>query len=527
MCVGSEGAQINMLKQTPFFSSWSEMSMARLYFWFQKKRLPPETDVVKQGDDADFCFIIRSGRCDVLVEMKEEPKKEETPTKPSPEASSENTPNDSPVRPSSMHPWHTLGDLGHLSRTRLAPASSGRYHLQPPGAHRPLPSLSSPAPLPPSRPEPIGLPPAPRPCLPFAQMQKRPTLGGMGGLLGSKKKDLLKMASAAAFKAAAGIEGQVLRANMRHIVTLRPGAIVGEIALFKDGVKRMATVRTSDNVDLLILDKKSFLDLDRATLTIISENARYNAACTKEPHQRTRDDLQILQQRTSHLSHLSSLSSDVQLELCRVMRYRKVNEASMLVRKGMPAQCLYVLISGTCNTYTAEPRRRWSLATGALDLSGGLGGALRSKKSVGVEAFSGMKATDTLHTGQAIGEDELLQEDPVYSITAITNEPVELMEIDRKDFDRILKADRTSERGRLIDFVSSLSMMDGISVAAVHALTNIVTRKTFMRNQPCLAHPPDPSLGPASFSYDFVYLIFSGEARLCCNADPNEKRLAP
>ena len=87
---------------------------------------------------------------------------------------------------------------------------------------------------------------------------------------------------------------------MRHIVTLRPGAIVGEIALFKDGVKRMATVRTSDHVELLILDKKSFLDLDRATLNIISENARYNAACTKEPGQRTRDDLQILQQRTAH-----------------------------------------------------------------------------------------------------------------------------------------------------------------------------------------------------------------------------------
>ena len=35
-----------------------------------------------------------------------------------------------------------------------------------------------------------------------------------------------------------------MRVNMRHIVTLKPGAIVGEIALFAEGSKRMATVKT-------------------------------------------------------------------------------------------------------------------------------------------------------------------------------------------------------------------------------------------------------------------------------------------
>ena len=66
---------------------------------------------------------------------------------------------------------------------------------------------------------------------------------------------------------------------------------------------------------VLTLDKKSFLDLDRSTLSVISENARYNAACTKDPGQRQRDDLQILQQRTAHLSHLASLPTEVHWEL--------------------------------------------------------------------------------------------------------------------------------------------------------------------------------------------------------------------
>ena len=177
---------VNMLKATPFFSSWSETSVTRLYFWFERKRMAPEEDVVRQGDDADFCFIIRSGRCDVLVELP--PEEEAKPAeKPKEEGGSS--------------------------------------------------EAAAPAP--------------------------KKAFGGFA----AKKKDLLKMAAAQAFLGdTAGRGLPPLRANMRHIVTLRPGAIVGEIALFKDGVKRMATVRSSEHVELMILDKRSFLDLDRATL---------------------------------------------------------------------------------------------------------------------------------------------------------------------------------------------------------------------------------------------------------------------
>ena len=34
---------VHMLKTTPFFSSWSDTSMSRLYFWFEKKRMPPHS----------------------------------------------------------------------------------------------------------------------------------------------------------------------------------------------------------------------------------------------------------------------------------------------------------------------------------------------------------------------------------------------------------------------------------------------------------------------------------------------------
>jgi len=310
---------------------------------------------------------------------------------------------------------------------------------------------------------------------------------------------------------------------MRHVVTLHPGAIVGEIALLKEGVKRMATVRASGQVEVLVLDKSTFLDLDRSTLNVIAENARYNTACTKEPGERSREDLQILQQRTAHLSFLAALSSDVHIELCRVMRYRKVNQGTMLVRKGMPASCLYVLMAGAAGLYSTEPvRKKWSLASGALKDA-----SQNKRKNASVDAFQGMSVSSTLRAGQAIGEEELLKEDPVYTVTAITTEHTELMEIDRVDFDRILKAGSNSERGRLVEFLNSLSMMEGISIAAIHALSHSLIRKSFMSSQLCLCHPPAPELGPASFSSDYVYLIFSGEVQLICGADPHDKRPAP
>ena len=107
----------------------------------------------------------------------------------------------------------------------------------------------------------------------------------------------------------------------------------------------------------------------------------------------------------------------------------------------------------------------------------------------------------------------------MHSVSVVANEQVELMEISRIDFDRILKADVTSEFGRTIDFLSRLSIMDGVSVANIHSLAHAVTRKTYMRDQLCFAHPPDPFLGPLSYSYDYIYLIYSGEARLMCGVE--------
>ena len=61
-----------------------------------------------------------------------------------------------------------------------------------------------------------------------------------------------------------------------------------------------------------------------------------------------------------------------------------------------------------------QPQHKW----GALQLAGSKGGV--KKRLPGPDAYSGMKPSDVVHAGSAIGEDELLQEDPVHNYTAIT-----------------------------------------------------------------------------------------------------------
>jgi hypothetical protein len=82
------GEAVRMLKASPFFSDWTVASLERLYFILERRRLQPGEDVVTQatlphphpnphrhrhltlttqGDIADFCFIIASGKCDTVV----------------------------------------------------------------------------------------------------------------------------------------------------------------------------------------------------------------------------------------------------------------------------------------------------------------------------------------------------------------------------------------------------------------------------------------------------------------------------
>ena len=171
---------------------------------------------------------------------------------------------------------------------------------------------------------------------------------------------------------------------------------MGEIALVSGGVegssKRNATVRSFGVVELLILDKTSFLDLDPSTLSVICEEARYRTACSKKPRERDPSDVAVLMARTQHLRALAGRSPQVHYELCRAMVYRKVDADTMLARKNAPATSFFILMSGAANAYAREPkespqqrkeaRRPREQQQQQQQKSGGGGGADRGRASL-------------------------------------------------------------------------------------------------------------------------------------------------
>ena len=123
---------VTFLKDAQFFSAWTEYAMSRLYFCFEKAKIPEETDIVTQGDEADFCFIVKSASA-VLVKLKEgeegrvpEPEKEVS----SPEAS-----------PATRRSRISVADPSpHTSRPSMAGIPMARASVS--GNDSPLPRLS-------------------------------------------------------------------------------------------------------------------------------------------------------------------------------------------------------------------------------------------------------------------------------------------------------------------------------------------------------------------------------------------------
>eukprot|EP00966_Prymnesium_polylepis_P041057 952870-Prymnesium_polylepis.2 len=60
---------VRLLRDTEFFSIWSEVALQRLFFYFTPLKVEAGQDVMRQGDPADCCYVIHSGTCDVLVSV--------------------------------------------------------------------------------------------------------------------------------------------------------------------------------------------------------------------------------------------------------------------------------------------------------------------------------------------------------------------------------------------------------------------------------------------------------------------------
>lgn len=312
-----------------------------------------------------------------------------------------------------------------------------------------------------------------------------------------------------------------LYANFRHVVTIHTGALVGEIALLR-GERRMATVRAAEPVEALVLDKNAFFNFDVSTLHIIRDQARFNAAVSRGPDERTEDDLLVLQQRTAMVTHFAGIDVSVHRELCRVAKYRKVTEGVVIVRKGQNASIYYIIISGEVGAYKTDPREVGKQRRNTLRGIDKFLNMSRQRES-NVDHFRDKTPDAVYRAGQALAEEDLWREDEASAATLVALDTTELLEVSKKDYDHIMRGLRKEQHMTLVSFLSNLPITRAASKASIDALAHVATRRRYLHDQLCLAHPPNPNvLASASFCVDHVYLVFSGEAQLYCAAPDDD-----
>ena len=358
-------------------------------------------------------------------------------------------------------------------------------------------------------------------------------------------------------------EQGLIKPKERVVTTLPVGSLVGEAALVDEtaGGRRNATVRAASggqrvyhttlaNVEVLKLSKAAFLSLDERTLHLIRENAKYNSACTKEPHQRTEADLELLQQRTCHLEYCRQLPLIAQRELCRLMHYQRVAADTVLFERGSPADRLYVIIEGQC-TITRDDQgqpvpdsrsRRHSISghEGAVHAVKGSRKKTRrnsmdsiASTAIGVSRVANNFAALMVGTastgrptlliaGEAAGESELLFSDEKYHATLVSTTEVALMVLDRDAYTRQLKPHRGDKLKDLFVFLRDVPPLSGLSAFELHALAKRAQPKSVGEGQLCLASlPHDTGLSGlvVPYSRESIFIIRTGEARLICSLD--------
>ena len=354
-----------------------------------------------------------------------------------------------------------------------------------------------------------------------------------------------------------------IKPQERIITTLPVGSLVGEAALLDEsaGGRRNATVRaavggqrvyhtTQATVEVLKLSKRAFLSLSEHTLHSIRETAKYNSACTKEPHQRTEEDLERLVQRTAHLEYCRQLPLVAHRELCRFMRYQRVAADTVLFECDSPADRLYVLLEGECTIARKDqgqpvpspvrPRRHSSDEVVMNVVKGSRRQKLRrntmdsiAATAIGVTRVANNLAAlmvgtastgqpTLLRAGEAAGESELLFSEEKYQTTLVASTDVTLMVLERDAYARQLKPHRGDKLKDLFVFLRDVPPLAGLSAFELHALAKRAQPKSIGEGQLCLASlPHNTGLQGlvVPYSKDSIFIIRTGEARLICSLD--------
>ena len=200
----------------------------------------------------------------------------------------------------------------------------------------------------------------------------------------------------------------------------------------------------------------------------------------KAPAERDIEDLYMLEELLLRVKSISKLPIEKRLEVCRVMTYEKVLPNTAVCRQGEFGSTFYIVLSGTLRvTVTNE--------------------------------LSGDEVNVTnLFAGDSFGELALMVGSNRRSATVTTHDTCQLLKVDKKDYDFILKRVKAEELNETVSFLKDIPIFHKTSRSSLHRLAYVLRSRTFA---------PGSVIARQGTEAEEMFFVKSGECRVLMTMD--------
>ncbi|KAI9202989.1 uncharacterized protein BJ171DRAFT_157718 [Polychytrium aggregatum] len=199
----------------------------------------------------------------------------------------------------------------------------------------------------------------------------------------------------------------------------------------------------------------------------------------KSPDSRTEIELDVLWHYCGQMKALRKFGAMVQREICKKAYFEEISSGRLILKQETGPLCFYILLRGRVQLF----------------------------KTYGDHHYRLVEATTMLMDGDSIGDPEILQATDEgtqrnESALALTN--VEVLRVDRFNFQEILETAAAAEMEQKIQFFALLPLVASMNISA-NSLAERAIEREFLR---------DKMIVEAAHQSDYVYFIIKGTCRI-------------
>ncbi|XP_033111007.1 cyclic nucleotide-binding domain-containing protein 2-like isoform X2 [Anneissia japonica] len=255
---------------------------------------------------------------------------------------------------------------------------------------------------------------------------------------------------------------------------------VGETKLWS--LVEMQLNLRADMENCVAFDRSMF-----ANLRVDRGSEKLKSILTVAPNMRNKEDIDIVLALLRGNTTFGNYAKETQISLAKVMYFVTYEPRRIIIKEGHQASAFYVILSGTCLVNQRETDR-----TG--------------------NTF--VRTVAEICTGDSFGDEELLN-DTNRGASYVCKDSVELLLVDKEDFQKIIREPLEKDREELIDFCKSQEVFLGFPVEKLRSNHGGLT---------CKYYKPETVVIHNVSEAGHIAIIRSGKCRVIAELVESTKR---